>query len=133
MTKMELKQVVRFSMTGVTVAAVYVIGFVVLERLGLRNVSANLLALMIAVTLQYVVQTTWTFEKSLRDGGQLGRFAIAIGTGLVVSTVLTSVVAPSLEWSPWLAASVVAVTLPVINYLFFRFWVFAAQDAGEKT
>lgn len=120
---------IRFVIVGVTVAALYVMLYVGFLSLGLAIWAANALAFGIAVLVQYVGQTAWTFRQQLAEPGQALRFCITIGLGFVTSAILTGLVGPALDWPSWLAAGIAAVLLPVQNYLFFRLWVYAGVGA----
>ena len=131
MHREELARLVRFSVTGVCVAAIYVIAYVLLTGAGMAPFWANLIAFTLAVAFQYVMQTRWTFRRRLADGLQGMRFVLTIGFGLVFSTVISTFVGPWLGWPPWVAAIIVAVTLPVTNYIVFRFWVYRVGRIAE--
>ncbi len=88
---------------------------------------ANFTAYGVAVSIQYVMQTAWTFRRPLFDGAQSVRFFAVIGIGLGYSTVLASMIGPAMDWRPWVAAGLVAVTLPVLNYICFRLWVYRPE------
>lgn len=128
----EISQLFRFAVIGVLVAAIYVVGFTALEQMGTTALVANLVAFAVAVAFQYVGQTLWTFRRELGDRQQGARFATTIGLGVVYSSALTSLVGPALGWRPWVSAAIVAVTLPVINYISFRLWVYGAENIQGK-
>lgn len=132
MDKDEIARIVRFSLTGLSVAALYVMGFVSLVGAGVPTVAANTIAFLLAVLFQYVAQTSWTFRKPLKDRVQGFRFVITVGLGIIYSSVISSLVGPSIAWPHWFAASLVAVTLPIINYCVFRFWVFTKNNEVEE-
>ncbi|HKJ63698.1 MAG TPA: GtrA family protein [Hyphomicrobiales bacterium] len=122
--KTEFQRIIRFGIVGFVVANIYVGGYVTLTALGAVNVVANFTAFSLAVTVQYIGQTRWTFGRVLRNVRQLMRFSILIGIGLIYSTLVCVQLAPAMGWEPWLAAGVVAVTLPVINYTSSRLWIY---------
>lgn len=123
-------QFLRFAIVGTVVAGFYVSIYLAFLALSLDQPLANFLAFLIAVTVQYVGQTWWTFRKPLGRPDQIVRFACTIGLGYLVSAGITGFLGPVLDWPAYVSASVVAVVLPVQNYLIFRIWVFA--DAGEQ-
>ena len=47
----------------------------------------------------------------------------------VISALVTGIVGPSLGWADWVSASLVAVILPVQNFLLFRLWVYTGTAA----
>jgi len=123
-------QLLRFAVVGTGVAALYVLMYLAFLALGLNQPVANFLAFLVAVSVQYVGQTLWTFRKPLGRPDQIIRFACTIGLGLLVSAGITGVMGPALNWPDAVSAAVVAVVLPVQNYLIFRIWVFA--EASEQ-
>ncbi|WP_293575214.1 GtrA family protein [Phaeobacter sp.] len=119
----------RFACVGVGVAGLYVLLYVGFLGQGLDVWLANALAFGLAILVQYIGQTAWTFRQNLVAPRQALRFVLTICLGFVTSAVLTGLIAPALGWSPWLAAGSAAVLLPVQNYLFFRLWVYAGVGA----
>ena len=130
----EIGRFLRFSVVGAVVAAIYVAGFTLLSHAGMNLYLANLIAFTVAVTFQYLAQTLWTFKGSIGDHSQGVRFGVTIGLGLALSTIISSVLAPAFGWPSWLAASLVAVLLPITNFVAFRFWVYrhACRIEGHK-
>ena len=122
-------RMLRFAIVGTTVAGLYVLLYVGFIALGLIQPLANALAFGVAVIVQYVGQAWWTFRQPLAQPDQIFRFVCTISLGFLVSALITGQVGPALHWPDVIAAAVVAVVLPVQNYLIFRIWVFAS--AGE--
>lgn len=127
----EVSRLIRFGTTGFAVAVVYVGGYTMLFHAGLAPFIANLVAFGASVAVQYVLQTVWTFRRRLMDGAQSVRFLALIGFGLVYSSVIASIVGPALDWRPWVAAGLVAVTMPALNYVAYRLWVYGPDGALE--
>jgi len=117
---------VRFAIVGVGVATFYVLAYPLLRHIGLPTVPANVIAYLTATALQYVCQTAWTFRKPLGVPAQMGRFVAMIVIGLAVSAAITSWIAPAARLPDWQAAMVVVVSIPVLNFLLMRFWVYRA-------
>lgn len=130
--KAEIGRLFRFGVTGFVIAVVYVAGYTALYHSGVQPVAANGIAYGVAVAIQYVMQTVWTFRRPLFDGAQSFRFFAVIGIGLAYSTVLASMIGPALGWRPWVAAGLVAVTLPILNYICFRLWVYRPEVPKEN-
>ena len=123
----ETARKMRFLITGGFVACIYVTGFTLLYNFGLDLLTANFVAFTFSVVIQYVMQTRWTFRRPLFSGSQTVRFAVTIAVGLVYSSVIASYVGPTLSWRPWFSAGVISVSLPIINYLSFRLWVYGPE------
>lgn len=118
-------RIMRFGVVGATVALVYIVLYLMLLSFGVARLEANLVAFLLAIVLQYLGQTLWTFRRPLAVPDQLGRFLFTISLGLVVSGLITGTLGPALGWANWVSAAIVTVVLPVQNYLFFRNWVFS--------
>ncbi len=129
MTRPALHQTLRFAVVGGAVAVFYVLLYTALKPV-LSQAAANALAFLLAVALQYVAQTVYTFRRPLAVPTQIGRFTAMVGCGLIVSAVITGWVGPTLGWPDWAAATTVTVVLPVQNYLFMKFWVYSIKEAA---
>ncbi|MBQ4824040.1 GtrA family protein [Leisingera sp. HS039] len=119
-------QIIRFCIVGTLVAGIYFSGYLLFLAAGLAQGFANAAAFAFAVTVQYVLQTWWTFRRPLSLPDQMVRFACSIGAGFVVSAMITAVLGPALGWPDWVSGALVTVWLPVQNYIVFRVWVYAA-------
>jgi putative flippase GtrA len=127
----EVSRLIRFGATGFVVAVVYVGGYTMLFHDGFAPFFANLIAFGSSVAVQYVLQTVWTFKRRLLDGAQTARFLTLIGMGLGYSSLIASLVGPAFVWRPWVSAGLVAVTLPVLNYIAYRLWVYGPDMSAE--
>ncbi len=124
MTLISQTQWLRFAIVGLVVAATYIALFVGFLAIGMGQAPANVIAFLTAVGIQYILQTTWTFRQKLVEPFQMARFGVTIMLGVLVSTYITVKLAPSWGWTDWFAAFVVAVFLPVQNFLLMKLWVF---------
>ena len=122
--KDELAQTIRFLITGAGIAVIYISTFAALAYSGVSPFFTNLVAFTLSVIVQYVVQTMWTFKRPLIDGAQTVRFFTIIGVGLIYSSFVAVIVGPALDWSPAVVGVIICVSLPIINFLSFRFWVY---------
>jgi putative flippase GtrA len=126
---------IRFAIVGVTVAALYVMLYVGFLSLGLAIWAANALAFGIAVLVQYVGQTAWTFRHQLAEPGQALRFCITIGLGFVTSAILTGLVGSALDWPSWLAAGIAAscCRFRITSFSDFGFTPASARKTGADS
>lgn len=127
----ELSQMFRFGVIGACVTLVYVIGYTSLHHIGFKPFNANAIAYCTAVLVQFFGQTLWAFRRTLWDAQQGKRFFATIAFGIAYSSFVVSVIGPAFDLSAWIVAGVVAVTVPVINYIFFRLWVYRSPHTGE--
>ena len=127
----DLGRLIRFGVIGILVAAVYVVLYTAFFHAGLTPFISNSMAFSTAVCVQYLGQTLWTFQRQLWERKQILRFLSTIIVGMFYSTIIVSYVAQAADWRPWFAAGFVAVTLPILNYIAFRLWVYRAGSAHE--
>lgn len=116
----------RFAGIGVIATLVHVvIATIAAELLGFEPKVANLAGFSIAVMVSYLGHGHFTFDTKLDHGFHAPRFLVASGLGLLISTVVTHVIAVTYG-APFIwAMGVVAVVVPSASFLMFRFWVFA--------
>lgn len=131
MTAIWRHRLIRYGIVGACVAGFYLCVYLGLLAAGLTRVPANLIAFALAVGVSYLGQTVLTFERSTRDAGQALRFAIMVSLGFATSAIITSVIGPGLGLPDWVSAAVVTMTLPLQNYVFMRFWVYARPQEGQ--
>ena len=124
-------QWLRFCSIGLFVAALYIVLFIGLTAFGLPVTLANSLSFLTSVVCQYFGQTVWTFRKPAKDRSQTIKFASMIIFGFTYSTLITSVAAVVYDWDEWISATIVVATLPAINFLMMRFWVYASSIHGN--
>lgn len=120
----DLARLLRFACVGASVALIYVALYVGFLQLGWWQVTANASAFLLAVIVQYVAQAGFTFRVRLAVGSQILRFGWMIGWGLLTSAILTGLLAPAFDMRPSAAAILVALILPVQNYVLMSRWVF---------
>ncbi|MBL4558744.1 MAG: GtrA family protein [Rhodobacteraceae bacterium] len=116
-------------------AIIYIALFTGLAGIDTPTALANIAAFSIAIAFQYLGHSIWTFQNRFMSASSVYRFAMTIILGLGVSTLIVSVVGPSLNLSHFSSALIVQVVLPVINYILFRFWVFVSTShraAGDQ-
>ncbi|CAD0183193.1 GtrA-like protein [Ruegeria sp. THAF57] len=125
----EPKRIFRFAVVGTGVAAYYFVTYLGLLQIFNSPWIANLLAFGSAILIQYVGQTVWTFGRPVVAPGQFGRFLCMIAIGLVVSSMITGILAPRLALAEPVAAGLVVVVLPIINFVILRLWVYREESS----
>jgi len=123
-------QFVRFAFIGGLVAVTYLLLYLLFLSLGFAQLLSNALAFLIAVAVQYIGQSMFTFGKGLKDRVQGIRFVTMIGLGLLTATLITSFIAPYFGLRDAVAGVIVTLVLPLQNYLIMSRWVFVS---GAKT
>jgi putative flippase GtrA len=119
-------KLVRFAIVGGGSTLSYVLLYTLLRAWGVDQALANAGAFFIAVIVQYAGHSLFTFRKPPADAAQIIRFVVMIGLGFASSAVITGPLASATGLAPLIAAAIVAVALPVQNYVFMTLWVFAS-------
>lgn len=117
----------RFAIVGVGVAGVYVLLYLVFQKIGATRLPANMMAFTVAIAVQYIGQTRFTYRQRLADLPQITRFGVMIVGGFVTSAVITGLIGPRLGLADVLSAVVVTLVLPVQNFVLMTFWVFSSH------
>jgi putative flippase GtrA len=125
---MQIARFLRFALVGLGTALLYVLAYVLLLRLGVAQFAANALAFALAIAAQYLGQASYTFEARVADTAQICRFAAMVGLGFVTSVAVTGLIGPAFALGPTLSAVIVALVLPVQNFILMTLWVFTTQN-----
>ena len=91
------------------------------------------MAFGLAVCVLYLGQTAFAFGVPLNNKPQVVRFFVMIVLGWSASHIIVLVCARQSSLSPFVGPVLVALWLPVQNYFFLRFWVYAKAIGGQKT
>jgi putative flippase GtrA len=122
-------QMITFGVLGVCVNLIYgSIFLAVVEIAPTWRVAASTLAYGTACAFQYVANAKLTFRRKARDGAQLLRYASAVFLGYAVSTLVLGWIAPALRVPDIVALLLVAVSLPMLNFITFARWVYSSPD-----
>ena len=119
-------KLVRFAIVGGGTALAYILLYMAFLAVGLPQVVANGVAFLLAVILQYAGQAAFTFGQPLQDRKQISRFCVMVGLGFVSSALITGPISLMVGLTPWVAAAIVTVLLPIQNYIFMTLWVFVS-------
>lgn len=118
-------QMISFGIVGVLVAFVYfAISLFLSSVLAWEPWKASTAGYFLAIITQYFLQTLFTFKRPLNQPRQAVRFFFTVLTGLVFSTILTGYFWPKTGLEEFLGYLVVIFTLPITNFIIFKFWVY---------
>jgi putative flippase GtrA len=121
----KLAQLLRFALVGGTTALIYTAGYLVLRQTGIMPTFAATLAYLMAIIVQYIGHSGYTFRRRFGDVGQIIRFLSLNGLGLVAAVTITFFLTNAFGAPDWAASVAVVVTLPALNWILMRLWVFA--------
>lgn len=133
-SKATFQLAVRYTITGLAVTAVYVgLYFLLRNVLTMSPAFASGIAMTTAVVFQYVMHSVFTFQRKWADGGQLVKFLISIALSVIISDIFVARLGEALNVPEPLRLLAVVVTLPVVNFIFFTFWVYAAKRDDKSS
>lgn len=133
-SKATFQLAVRYTITGLAVTAVYVgLYFLLRNVLTMSPAFASGIAMTTAVVFQYVMHSVFTFQRKWADGGQLVKFLVSIALSVIISDIFVARLGEALNVPEPLRLLAVVVTLPVVNFIFFTFWVYAAKRDDKSS
>jgi len=128
LSKATIQLAVRYTITGLAVTAVYVgLYFLLRNVLTLSPAFASGISMTTAVVFQYIMHSVYTFQRKWADGGQLVKFVVSIFISVIISDIFVARLGEALNVPEPLRLLAVVVTLPIVNFIFFTFWVYAAK------
>jgi len=126
LSKATIQLAVRYIITGLAVTAVYVgLYFVLRDLLALSPAFASGISMTTAVVFQYIMHSVFTFQRKWADGRQLVKFVVSIFISVMISDIFVARLGEALNVPEPLRLLAVIVTLPIVNFIFFTFWVYA--------
>jgi putative flippase GtrA len=124
----ELRRLARYAIVGAGVAGVFAGLYTGLRAIPLPAWGASLAAFLVAVAVQYVAHTVFTFRSPLRAPGQVGRFAATVTVGGLIAMGTTGLAGPRLGLPDLASLAVAMVLIPLSNFAIFRLWVYREID-----
>ena len=117
----------RFLIAGVLSALVDVAALVAFrDVVALPLWLATVLALSVTLAVNFLLNALWVFGARGMWATRAGRYGVMVGLNYVLTTVIVVGLAFFGLW--YVAAKVVSLAVcAVVNFLGFRFWVFAAR------
>ena len=117
----------RFLVAGVLSALVDVAALVAFrDVVALPLWLATVLALSVTLAVNFLLNALWVFGARGMWATRAGRYGVMVGVNYVLTTVIVVGLAFFGLW--YVAAKVVSLAIcAVVNFLGFRFWVFAAR------
>lgn len=94
---------------------------------GKSRLLASTISYITACLFQYCANAYFTFSQSPWDPLQFLRYVFTISIGYALSTFFLTIIAPPLHIPDFVALCGVAISLPVLNFLLFKGWVYKAR------
>lgn len=126
LTRLSNFALIKFTIVGlITTAIDFLIFGVLTDGAEVKTATANVVSYSCGIVVSFALNRMWTFGQ-LRGGSPMGhealKFAVTHGAGLILSTVIVSLLA---LFFPAIAAKAISVPIVFVwNYVLARFWVF---------
>jgi putative flippase GtrA len=117
-------QVVRFVGVGSLATFMHVGAALFANLLGAAPLAANTIGFLCSVTVSYLGNFYWTFAGASEHRQSLGRFAGMCALAFAVTTAIAYIVQSILAWPFVVALLLMIATVPPMNFLLGRLWVF---------
>lgn len=121
----ELQRIGRFGLVGVGATLVYASGFALsVKELGVTPVVGTTIGYILSTAVSYFGHQGFSFAVSADHGDYLPRFISLSICSYLISTGMVVIISDVWHLPYQIAVAAPTVTIPVINYLLSRFWVF---------
>jgi putative flippase GtrA len=117
-------QLGRFIGVGSLSTFLHVTAAFLANLLGAPPLAANTIGFLCSATTSYLGNFYWTFAGAAEHRQSLGRFAAMCGLAFAVTTAIAYVVQAVLDGSFAVALLLMLLTVPPMNFLLGRVWVF---------
>lgn len=128
-----IQQIIVFAMLGICVNLIYGALFLtIVWAVPEQRVGASTVAYVTACLFQYVANAKLTFGREVWNVGQALRYGLAVLIGYVVSTLFLTWIVPPLGIPDIVALLIVAVSLPILNFITFSVWVYRSRRDDRR-
>ena len=133
--KLELKKIIEYVVSGGAYFwSGYLVFFIADKKLGLGLWWAKLLANIVGVTVNFILERWWVFggkDKRKNINQVTGRYVFITLVNFVIDYFIVRGL-KSIGISPYIGQFFSAGFFAVWNYLWYRFWVFACVEKSTK-
>ncbi len=121
----EVRRVIRFGFVGALSTATHVlVAFLLVTLFALDPIIASVGGFFSAFTMSFFGHKRFSFRASGRYRDYLGRFSLAVLISFLASTGIVAVMTHIYHVDAGVTFAVVGISVPIMNYVFGRFWVF---------
>ena len=125
-------ELLRFGVVGVVVTLLYGALTITFMLAGAHPVMASVIAYLICAVAGYFGHRIVSFRSKAPPSAEIRKFAIINLASLAVSTMLVWLIA-DIAGLPFLGTAIVMIVIPILNFLFAKFYIFAVQpDPAEE-
>lgn len=123
------REMIAYLISGVLTTAVnWVLYWLLVERLGMEELSGNALDWVLTVAFAYAVNAMWVFRSKFTgwavEGKKIFRFYAARFLTFLVEEGGILLFVKTLHWNGLVVKAVLAVIVIILNYIFSKIFVF---------
>lgn len=129
----ETGRVFRFAIVGVLATATYLfVSLMMVEAIGLSPVLASIIGQSCAMGVSYFGHAFYSFKVGKVEWVYFWRFLLVAAATFSLNIGLTWLFTERAHLPYWFSFLIVAVLIPLVNYLSNRFWVFLPGIQSES-
>jgi putative flippase GtrA len=128
LTSAELGRILRFGLVGLLSTGIYMLLFAGITR-WLQPVPASVLAYLISMAINYLMQSRFTFRQSATSRASAVRFTVMQLGCMATNSSLLWVATGPLGLPALPSQAVIILFVAGLSYLLSRFWVYSAPHA----
>jgi putative flippase GtrA len=122
---LELGRLVRFGLVGVVATAVYsVVALLAIQGLDLSPIFGSALGCTASIAVSYYGHTLYSFRVEINHAAFLWRFLSVAAASFIIATGVMWLLTDLMDVSYLLSVGIIAVLVPITNYVCNRFWIF---------
>jgi putative flippase GtrA len=121
----DVARLIRFCVVGLVTAVVhYGILLLGVEQLAMDATLASSIGFIVAVSFNYLMHYSWTFDQPAPHGRTLLRYGVMIGCGFVINGLVMYVASDMLAILYLISQALAMVAVLTWNYMLANYWVF---------
>lgn len=105
---------------------------VLVEIFSFDAALAAIPAFILALSISYLANHSWTFKKRGGHCGYFPKFVLAAIGGLSINWIIMCVIVNLVGWNYLIALGIVIVVLPLLSFTLNYKWIFISGGSGRK-
>lgn len=126
-------ELARYGLVGSLTSVTFAVLVWVFNATTGASLAATVFSYVLAMSVQFLGHARFTFKHVPPPPDQSGNFILTHMLGVAISLACINVIAPAAGLEPQHAALGVICLLATLNFILFRFWVFAKSSNRKRT
>lgn len=124
-------ELVRFGVSGVLNAAVYIASGKAMLLAGVPQAVAGAMALLLCSAVGYGLHRLYSFRSSNKALAEAGRYAVLVGINTMLSSVGLPILIEVMGMPETAALVTLAMVLPFTNFVAMKAWIFKQRMSAK--